>query len=522
VKAVAQEMEEMGRHFARFSKQMGMDGMDMIDDMGFNMRIGGMKLTDYVRDSIKNPDKHQKDRMPEIDTDMGSVMKWADEAMASISALMGGNVNKDTFKPFSKVEPLTAVLALDPFEYANPLDILVQQYNAVPLMKKFSALSAYLPRINKKATEAIIDISQTAQRAIESLAKAEEEAKEKLEEWYENALEAAKSLEEMEAVRLRYKIKLHEHHVEFFNRYNLTHTPYWNQATQVAAMTYKKIERYVPKMYTEIMTHIVAISDAKVREKQENKLYNVLSVAIQAGMANVLTAYSIMEYQDVRMCSCDLDEINQAREKLRQLEKKLGNEYCERQRKAMNSLKNGEIDFNSDWYKNHLKKWEHKIDLGFTQYVTGDYYAIEKTNIWTPVGSYESSSFVNNISNTGTKSADLTLGPSVGAFSLEAKFGYTVDLTRDKSGRTHIRDIDLRSSLEGKVGYGPLAATAGISASIAKGTKVYGKVGLTGNGYIDKLKSKALGEKLAAWSGAPGIPKIPDLTLNLWSGEYVF
>ncbi|MDR0508773.1 MAG: hypothetical protein LBG63_02975 [Candidatus Methanoplasma sp.] len=43
------------------------------------------------------------------------------------------------------------------------------------------------------------------------------------------------------------------------------------------------------------------------------------------------------------------------------------------------------------------------------------------------------------------------------------------------------RDIDIRASLEGKVGAGPIAATAGASASIAGDIRAYGKVGLTGN-----------------------------------------
>lgn len=518
MRAVGQEIETLMPYLSRVTNEQLVDGAGKIDNVGFNIKVGGMNLSDLMRDAVANPQRYKDANLPKATVDMGSIMGFANDAMASAAMFMKGDFSKDTFRPLARADPLIAVMGIDPFEYANSLDVLVQQYNIAPFKRKLNTLCAYLSAVNGKAASVIGDVRMTWARENMKIIEAETEAENKLNDWFVKETERDGYTER---ILLEYKLRTHDIHRDFYPRYNHCASPYWHQATQAAAVAYKKLEKYLPKMYKEIMTHIAAISDPKVRDTQERRLNHAVITAVHGGITNLLGAYGLGGFHDTRTCTCDLEELKDIRARLIEEERRIGNEYYERQKQKMNSFKNAEIDFNSSWYKDYIKKWEYAIDLGVYEYRTSEFYTLTKANVWTPAGSFESSSFINNISNAGRKSADLTLGPSAGSFSLEAKFGYTVDFVRDSNGSDHIRDIDVRASLEGKVGVGPVAAAAGASASIARGTKVYGNVGLTGNKRLDEMKGKILGDKVASWANMPGLPQAPDLTLNLWNGEYV-
>jgi hypothetical protein len=233
----------------------------------------------------------------------------------------------------------------------------------------------------------------------------------------------------------------------------------------------------------------------------------------------LITAYGFFKYRDPDACGCDLERLARIEAKLRRIKE----EFYAKQQQAMDSFIKGEIDFNSNWYKEYIRKWEYTIDFGVFEYRTSEFYTMMKVNVWTPVASASTMSMINHMSGTSRTSGDLTLGPSVGVFSLEAKFGYTIEVTRGSDGNVHVSDVDLRAGLEGKVRSGPLLVGAGIDASLAKGTTAYGRMGLVGNKHVDDWKNKSLSEKIEHHLGViGGIAGPAEVMRHQWKGEYKF
>jgi hypothetical protein len=519
-KAVAQELAVLSKYSIRYSMGKTVDDANTFDRMGFDIKVGGMNLSDLLRDAVANPQKYANAELPKAQVNMGSIMNWANTAIGDITKVMADPSSTDIYKTLGKSDPMFAVMEIDPFNYANSMDIMIQQYNAKILMKKMNAFTVYLIRVSSKPTQANAEIRSTYSREYMKIFEGEQEAWKALEDWYLDALEQTKDdPERREWVEKEYKVRKHKIHEDFYGRYNNCLTPYWHQAAEIAAKAYKRLEKYIPKMYNDIMPHIVAISDPKVQDMQERKLNGAIVNALSSCITAVLGAYGMGGWRDPRTCNCDIEELDKIRKELEERRLQLEYESQVKQNEQRNAFKNAEIDFNSAWYKEHIKKWEYSLDLGIIHYKTSEYYTSLKGSVWTPFASAEGSYFMNNISNKGTTSGDLALTPDAGVFSVEAKFGFTLDLVRDKNGDFHPVDIDLRASLEAKAGAGPVQASAGMSASIVRGTKVYGKLGLTGNGYIDGWKEKHLGERLAAWANAPGIPRLPDP--ELWNGEFI-
>jgi hypothetical protein len=276
-------------------------------------------------------------------------------------------------------------------------------------------------------------------------------------------------------------------------------------------MSYKKLERYIPKMYQAAMKHLVYISDTEVRRKQEEKLIGTIASGLQTAIQNVLTAYGIGWPLDPRRCDCNLEELENMRAALAEQEREIGNAMIERQKAKKNAFKNGDIDQNSSFYKDHIKKYEYSIDLIFIKYRTNDHFTVKDVSIWTPFGSMDHSSFRNHISGQRKVSCDVSLGLDAGAVKGEGRFGYSY--VRDRNGNIHPDDLDVRAGLSASVGKGPISASAGVSASLQRGTNLHGKIELTGNEYLDGFKQQYLG-KTGEWirTEAP--------SLELWNGEY--
>jgi len=255
----------------------------------------------------------------------------------------------------------------------------------------------------------------------------------------------------------------------------------------------------------------------------------MMGMHVATAIQNVLTAYGMGGWKDIRRCGCDLDEASGLlRVELENEEKTITNESIAKQKAAWNSFKNGDIDTNSALYKNIIAKYEYKINLGIFQYTSNEYFSTGKAllagSIGPLAGSLSVSLYQNNISGKGSASADVAFGGKVGSVKVMSKFGLTIDYVQGKNGNYYPRDLDLRAGLEASAGSGPVKATAGISASIQDGTKIYGKLTLTGNGYLDKMKKKEFGAK----DENPELVMVSNVLihklteLDVWNGEYVF
>jgi tetratricopeptide (TPR) repeat protein len=505
-KAVEEELLKIIDYTRLYSLNSISTQADVLENLGVSGRMMGMTLPDFMRDAAKNPKKYEN---AEISVDPGlaghmqsRMMAFADDMLANMNKIMSGDMSSDNvskvFKGVGKVDPLTAVLGLDPYDYANSWDVIIQQFNAKRLSEKINAIGSYITMVNGRTSQGYADIVQTFWREYNKIATAYAKEEERINDAYRDDPD-------------KLKVHMHKLHVNYFPQFNNCFIPYFGQATQLTSMAYKKLERYIPMMYQAAMRHLVYISDEKVRQDQENKLVGMIAQGLQAAIQILVASYGFGGVRDIRQCGCDEEELKRIERSIAEREKKLGNEMITAQKAKMNAFKNGDVDQNSSWYKDYIKKYEYSLDLIFIKYRTNDHFTVMEKNFWTPFGSFEHSKFENHISGKTSVNCDISLGLDAGAVKGEAKFGFSY--VKDKDGRIHPDDLDIRSGLDASVGKGPLSASAGISASLQRGTKLHSKLELTGNEYIDGLKTKYFGER-GGWIRT----EVP--TLELWSGEY--
>ncbi|MDR0778685.1 MAG: hypothetical protein LBE48_04535 [Methanomassiliicoccaceae archaeon] len=507
IRAVGDELVNLTKYTLRYAKESVNTQADVFENLGVEGRIMGLTLPDFMRDVVKNPKKYENADIafnPGLAGEMqNKMMAYANDMIANIEKIMGGDTSTETvakaFKSVGKVDPLIAVQSLDPYDYANAWDVIIQQFNAKRLSEKINAIGSYITMVNGRTTNGYVDILETFTREYRKITTAYIKEEERIVDVYRDDPD-------------KLKVAMHKLHVNYYPQFNNCYRPYFGQATQLTSMAYKKLERYIPMMYQAAMKHLVYISDEKVRHDQENKLVGIIAQGLQAAIQLLVGSYGFGGLKDIRLCGCDPEEMERLEASIAEREKKIGEDMIMKQKAHMNAFKNGDIDENSSWYKNYVKKYEYSLDLIFIKYRTNDHFTVTDKNFWSPFGSFSHSSFENHISGQRKVSCDISVGLDAGAVSGEAKFGFSY--VRDKNGRIHPDDLDVRAGLGASAGKGPVSVSAGIEASLQRGTKLQGKLELSGNEYIDRMKERYFGEH-RGWIRT----EIP--TLELWSGEYV-
>jgi hypothetical protein len=266
-------------------------------------------------------------------------------------------------------------------------------------------------------------------------------------------------------------------------------------------------------MYQAVMKHLVYISDEKVRQEQEDRLVGLIAQNLQQAIQILIAAYGLGQMRDERDCGCDEEALMALEREIAAKEKKEGNEKIQRQRAAKNAFKNREVDENSRYYQEYVKKGEREWNLIVFKYRTNDYFNAAEGGIWTPWGSFSHSSVTNSFTGVTKGSNRLSISVPVGPVKVSGK--WEVDYVRAADGTIHPQDLDRRSSIEVSGGYGPLSATAGISFT-PRGTSVYSNIELSGSEYIDVFKEDALGEVISPWV------EIETPSKKVWNGEYTF
>jgi len=526
MEAANQEAVTLGQFNARYSKHMVRMQADTLDNMGIQSRIGGMAAPDFMRAAADNPMQFRNATNISVDPNlanelMSKAMSQANDMMKSLEKMMAGGTDdliakmgggfggggmsddaKDLFKQTSKLDPIQAINALDPFDYANPWDIIVQKENVHLFEYNKSALIMYIGSINGKTTEGLMQMRENFGRRIDQLEQTVHAESSSLADLYHNDKISSDE----------YMIRLHRIHTTYYPQVKALIVPWFGQATQATSMAYKKLEKYVPKMYQSAMKHLMCISDEKIRDDEEKKLIGLISGGISTAIGNLLQAYAIgNQLLDIRECGCDEEMLRAMERRLEEYKRTEGNAMIEEQKRKKNSFNDGEIDENSSFYKNFIKKYEYTIDFGFMKYKSNLHQSTSSITLWTPFGSIDHSSYKNHMTGRSGVSADLTLslGDEVDPLKGEAKFGFSI--SRDRNGKVHPRDVDLRASLEVGTNMPYLSATAGMSASLMRGTKVYGGASAS-SGHIDDYK-----ERLGTMGNY--VP-VSSPTLELWSGEY--
>lgn len=501
--ALADQIKELGLNTVGYETEaMVKNQIDMLKQFGANVDLGFdvENIQEIINDAIKNPEKYENwnpdVKISGINKIAGRAEQHRKEMNTAISKARAGDATA-VYEKLAGSSPEYQVMLLNPYSYANPNDLLIQQQNVLALSKKKRAYQSYMRLVNVNAGSTIAEIAQLYQAKFVPLTME-----------YQNKL---LELQESDMDDDRRRVLIHKLHVEYFPKFNNLGRPYWNQATEMAAVAYKKIQKNFGPAYSELMKHVMLISDTDVRDHLEEDITSNLMTDIKTAMTNVLTAYSIAQYFDPALCDCDLDEIRELKEKIEEEAHRLANEQIKKNIQDKKNFEQGILDENSEYYKEFIAKYEYEIDVGFLKSKVNPYKSVSGFGIDLSFIGVNFSIATNHLRNTTTYDGGINISGGVmkegPGPSLKSGIGFTA--VKGSDGTFSAKDVDIRASVEGSLNLGVVSLTGGIEASAVRGTREYANIGVTGDKYLDDFKEQDKRFKLL-----PGVGK------EIWSGSY--
>ncbi len=402
------------------------------------------------------------------------------------------NSDCDTVHKFyaalSKILPEYSIFAVNPYDYVNPMDILVQRHNIENFVRKYNNYNQYIGIVNKRVEEdvrEIMDICGQKELAI----------------WDEMDDKIGK----LDPEDPGYMLKIHAIHKAYYPKANGVKQVYWNQATSITVTAYQqKIRKYAEQMYNDCMKHIVLISDDNIRAILEERLQASLLSGLEAIFNQVWLSFSFTIHDEE--CWCDLEALEAKREELEKERNRLANEQIQRNMEAKKRFESGELDENSAYYKKCIKPYEVTINTPFVQGVVGPY----KTTFKLKLDFLDFEQVEHHIRNTTTYNGGIEIGSSgeAGPAEIGAKAYLRFSAIKGANGQFAMEDVDIVGGGKVTLGTGFTSAEAGMEASAVRGTRSYANFSVTADSLLDEELKSAMGE----WA--------PNLSKEIWSGDY--
>lgn len=428
----------------------------------------------------------------------------SDETSDEVSEAMGKfnfNTNsdpqarKEIYRTFSKVMPEYSIYTINPYDYANPTDIMVQRYNIEYINLKLSMYNKYMMMVNARVTKNVEEIIDTWRVKEPPL----------WEQMDDKLATLGSSNDYWEDV-----LRAHEVHEEYMPIINGIRQVYWNQATSIAVTAYQqKIKKYAEQMYNDCMRHLILISDESIQTALEERLQSILLTNLDFIMTQINNAFSFTMYEEI--CSCDLEELVAARQARQKKLEQLADEQIKKNIEAKKHFESGILDENSNYYKKIIKPYEVSFSSPFVKGVIGPYKTTMQIKVDLLNGpSLEFGTMENHLRNTTTYNGGIEFGPDVEIAKSEIGVKAYLKLTATQGADGHFAMSDVDVTGGGKLTLKSMftETEVGMEASAIRGTKSYAGFSLSADELINPELKMAMGY----WA--------PNLKKELWNGEY--
>lgn len=278
------EFGDMIRSFAIASTaSIGKEQLKMLSRLGMDLNLG-IDLDDLA----KHPEKYANSkRRPKVKMDkskfMANLQDLRKKAKTAERELATGKTGALT-EIAAQVKPFNAIVAMNPDDYADPVNIIIQKHNYAVHNRKTNLYTGYLYAENKKILQAVRDIQQRYHATMEEL---------------KNKQSGGDG---------------HEPHVEFFNAANAAGATAFGSATNVTSYAYvNKIKPMAEAYYYDVIRHVGLISDPEVRDAMEAELRRNINSALVQALSTVLAAHASFRHYDDWDCGCSAESFSQAR-----------------------------------------------------------------------------------------------------------------------------------------------------------------------------------------------------------------
>jgi len=266
----------------------------MLSRIGLDMNLG-VDLDDVARNPQKYTSKAGKMK-PKVKVDKSklkeNINEWKKLAQQGERELTTRKTGALT-ELVSSVDPFHAIVGMNPEDYADPVNIIIQKHNYAVHNRKTNLYSGYLYSENKKILQAVQDLQKRyGARMVE--------------------LEAQRDAEV--AAAGDDPIARHNAHLNFFHAANGAATSAFGSATNVASTSYvNKIKPIAEDYYYDVIRHVGLISDPDVRDAKDADLKHNINSALVQALSTVLSAHGSFHHYDDWDCGCSEEGLAAAR-----------------------------------------------------------------------------------------------------------------------------------------------------------------------------------------------------------------
>jgi hypothetical protein len=409
---------------------LGQDQMKMLERLGIDADMN-VDLNDVVR----NPEKYRNmKKKPKVKVDKSAIKEkmddWKREGQRAKADMKKGDAS-GLADLVSQYDPSIAILQIDPYDYADPMNVIIQKHNFAVHNRKSNLYRGYLHSINRRLHRALNEILEQYRKKITE-AKA---VKEKQLEQFNAQKKAAGA----KAYSAEWKLREHNIHVAYFNSCNNAAEVAFGSAANLTATTYtQKIKPTIEAYYYDVIRHVALISDPEVRIQKDTELRQSIYSAMVYSLSMVGAAHSSFEYHDEWDCDCDIASLLQQREMEAEERRKEENDRIQSNKAAKKAFDSGEIPESTPLFKK-IDGYGFDFDYFFFKGRMSPARTTVRFNMKLPIpGSPEIflSQSVSEFTGTGTygQGIKLTLGAKQGGVQAGAYFDLSSSVTMDGQG----------------------------------------------------------------------------------------
>jgi hypothetical protein len=345
IRALGDFGERLGSYAMVLYARMAQQSEDALARLGL-----GLQLNVDLNDLMAHPEKYRNTQVTGtvtgVDQLKARVAEMKKQALQARRELAAGKTDT-LLKMGAATDPMVAIFGLKPHDFANPMDVMIQQYNASMLARKMHTYNAYFFAVNERLRESLTEIFQLHDLKRTSIREHEAAVMKVFQ-----AERAAAARAGQDTNSASWRIREHNIHMRFVPQYNDAAEFAWKQATQTAATTYeRKIRPRAERFYYDVFRHIALISDPAVRAKKNREFEQMLHYAVYQGLVNVATAFASYEYTEEWDCHCDVGSLlAQAEHEQKELDR-IAEERRARENVEKLRFKAGRIPESSELYK---------------------------------------------------------------------------------------------------------------------------------------------------------------------------
>lgn len=455
--------ERLGGLSLRLMGFMMQSGNEALARMGLNV-----KFDVDINDVMAHPERY-KDRKINATVTGVEQLKARVAAMKAQAEQMKRDLQTNNIAAIAQpsaialaANPALAIYTLKPFEFANPMDVMMQQYNASVLGRKLHVYNSGFFALNNRTRKMLTEIQE---RHAQKHGEIQEIEELEIAAFQKRRAEAAKSGVNVNSPQWR--IMEHNIHKRFLPQYNAAAEHAWKEATQVAAKAYSdKIKLRAERFYYDVFRHLALISDPEVREKKNREFEQMLLHGVYQGLLNVLSAFGAAGYTQEWDCHCDVGSLlAEAEQEERELDR-IRDERTARQMQDKLRFASGEIPPSSPLFQK-LDAYGTDLDIPFIPLLSGRISAARSTftlagQLPTKIAVKGNYTFTESaFTGATTHAGGVEVGVSVKEGSLSTSATLNVRGSVSIDGKGVVSDYSVTGSSTVKMGMGPVSGQIG-------------------------------------------------------------